>query len=88
MENNPNQGTNFGRWMAAGMASNCIMRIISFVVILGFWGLAYFIFSKNHWLINVASNLRGPIIIAAFILPIIIVAVIDYFLRKYLYRKI
>jgi hypothetical protein len=42
---------------------------------------------KKPWFIGIASNTRGTIIMAVIIAPLIIGAIVQYYLRDYFTRK-
>jgi len=65
------------------LASAAIIYVPIFVLWAGF----YFLIMRKPWFIGIASNTRGTIIMAVIIAPLIIGAIVQYFLRDYFTRK-
>lgn len=65
------------------LASAAIIYVPIFVLWAGF----YFLIMRKAWFIAIAPNTRGTIIMAVIIVPLIIGAIMQYFLRNYFTRK-
>lgn len=65
------------------LASAAIIYVPIFVLWAGF----YFLIMRKSWFIAIAPNTRGTIIMAVIIVPLIIGAIVQYFLRDYFTRK-
>jgi hypothetical protein len=86
-QKNPSQ-PNVGRMIFAGIASNFVSKLIIYIPVIIIWVIAFWLISKSHWLVGITPNIRGPLIIGIFVVPLIIAAIVQYKLRDYFYRKL
>lgn len=78
---------NVPKMVFATQIGRLISAAIIYIPVLIIWAGFYFFILRKPWFVAISSNTRDTIIMAVIIVPLIIGAIVQYYLRDYFTRK-
>jgi len=71
----------------ATQMSRLVTGIIIIIPVAALWIIFYIFILRSVWFVRIGSNIRGIIIMAVFIIPLIAAAVVGKILRQFFYER-